>query len=189
MDGMSDGDDLKRRLDELETAMRELQAELEGETNTPPSGVIRPPSVGDLLRFADQAAIPALIAILEANIRILESVRQAIRLTESTRRSETQPSQRSELAEVGEETLSRLAQSLDDLQTLIEAGSLPQEETARSILTDARDIQEELETQAETTDGTTEESSEEEVHIDIDAELESIKEEYDEDEPPSEEDS
>lgn len=178
---MSDRDDLRRAIDDLETAMRDLQAELENEATTQPT-VPQLPSVYDLLRFADQAAIPAAVAVLEANIQILKSIQQAIRIAEGIDRAETDNDRGQQLASLGEETLTRLTRSLDDLQRLIEAGSLPQEETARSILTDARDLQDQLESQTDqatetATDQPAEEDSDE-VTIDIDAELESIKDEY-----------
>lgn len=186
---MSDRDDLRRAVDDLTAAMRDLQAELEDEATAQPA-TPQLPSVENLLRFADRAAIPAVIAVLEANVQILKSIQQTIRIVEGTDRDDTD---REQLTAVGEETLSRLGRSLNDLQRLIEAGSLPQEDTARSILTDARDLQDRLESQTEratesTADQPGDEEDSEEVTIDIDAELESIKDEYDTDEdddPPA----
>lgn len=183
---MSDRDDLRRAIDDLESAMRDLQAELEAETNTRGAGP-QLPTVQDVLRFADQAAIPAVIAVLEANIRILEAMQQAVRLAERSPQSGRQSERSRQLAEFGEETLAQLTSSLDDLQRLIEAGSLPQEETARSILTDARELQDRLEAHGETAgeqpaDQRDTDDDSEEVTIDIDAELESIKDEYEDDE-------
>lgn len=188
---MSDRDDLRRAIEELETAMRELQAELESDPATQPP-VAQLPSMQDLLRFADRAAIPAVIAVLEANIQILKSIQQTIRIAEGTTREDAPTDRSQQLAALGEETLTQLARSLDDLQRLIEAGSLPQEETARSILTDARELQNRLESQTEPASEPAEEppsqDDSDEVTIDIDAELESIKDEYaaDEEEPDDE---
>ena len=68
----------EERFAELETQVEELRREIGPPRG--PLGLPRPPSPGELLRFADEHAIPTTIAILEANVRALEALREAIGL-------------------------------------------------------------------------------------------------------------
>lgn len=188
---MSDPDaDLAETAAELEQSMRDLRRELESDLPRGPLGLPRPPSPGELLRFADEAVIPALIAILEANIKILESIQYAIRLANSGRRATEETKHRAETVRtLGEDTLNQFEAALDDLQSVIEDGGLPEDDEAREILEEARRLREDLSTEvdkpddkSDSADDADEDSEETEMpeglDIDIDSELESIKQEY-----------
>ncbi len=191
-------DDLAQAVSELEATMRELQQDLEAQTRRGPLGLPRPPSPSELLRFADEAAIPALIAILEANIRVLEALQQAVRLINAGSELPTDADQsRQRAVDAGEDALARFDRTLSDLQDFLETRPLPEDDRARDILDQARqlriDLQKRIERaeQAADEDHATEESttdssratdvatSDDHVDIDVDAELESIKDEVD----------
>ena len=82
-----DDDDFAASAEELSTVLRELRDELRREQPRGPLGLPRPPSPSEVVRFADEVAIPGTIAILEVNIKILETVqRQPVRSQEQLRR-------------------------------------------------------------------------------------------------------
>ncbi|QZA88576.1 hypothetical protein K0C01_12470 [Salinarchaeum sp. IM2453] len=196
---MSDRDDadLANTAAELEQSMRELQADLEEDLPRGPLGFPRLPSPGEVLRYADEAVIPAIIAILEANIKILEAIQKAIRLANTGQTVQRESKAAVDRASrVGQETVERFDSALTDLQTMVEQGKLPENEAAREILEEAQDLRDELRKQTETARDETDETLSEnksaleapededeedpdEVTIDIDSELESIMQEYD----------
>src|SRR5699024_7499545 len=108
-----------------------------------PLGFPRPPRPGELLEFTDEFAIPAVIAILEANIRALEAFRGAVRLA----RAGDEAGRRGREARAGTEELSRgaldrLDDTLADLQNALEGQ--PQNAEARTLLDDARALRAEI---------------------------------------------
>lgn len=201
---------------ELARELRALREQLVEERRRPPRGPLglpRPPTPREFVEFADEVAIPATIAILETNIRLLEALQRAIRLAEGGRRAEERGRRaggraRSTAETVGRETLSRASDALADLQSVLEGTELPEDEPARSILTEARDLRREIQEQLTASrsrdhtldeyedgepvgDGTPVDVSgagaeeagdgdadEEPVTIDVDAELETLKEQY-----------
>lgn len=190
---MSDrDDDLAATAADLEETMRGLRRDLRRQAPRGPLGLPRPPSPREVLRFADEAAIPALIAILEANIRILEAVQAAIELADTSGRARAEGRRGHERAvELGEETLAQFDEALSEFQRILEEGSLPENTRAREILEDARALRAELRERVEdaeestaassgpTSDASTPEDTS--VDVDVDAELESIKQQVDDD--------
>ena len=139
-------DDLATVAGELADTLRELRRELDREPPPRgPGGLPRPPSPREFLRFADEVAIPATIAILEANIKLLETLQRAIRLADRERelreRSRTATDRATELSA---DTVDRVDEALSDLQQAIEDGPLPDNETARDVLTQARSLRNQL---------------------------------------------
>lgn len=222
---MSDsGDDtdeeLARTAEELADTLRDLRQAVEPQPRRGPLGLPRPPSPREVLEFTDDVAIPAAIAVLEANIRILEAVQRAIEIAKAEREARERGEEirgeaerrsrevRETAGRFGEETLDRLDDALVELQRAVDEGALPQDETAREILTEARELRDDLDEQVrdaearvdeqtgrerrseeEDADTDDEEAEPDPVQVDVDSELESLRSRYDkseDDESPEE---
>lgn len=213
---MSDSDrspedeDLAVVADELATELRALREELEDGRPEPPRGPLglpRPPSPREFMQFADEVAIPGLIALLEANVKLLEALQRAIRLADRGRRTRDRSREAGSTAVEGAEAVSRraldrLQTGLEDLQTAIEGGAVPEDRVGGDLLSDIRRLQEEIDeriAESRRTGGeeghTTrrtgagngtgyvgDEANDEEddggVPVDVDAELDSLKDRY-----------
>lgn len=123
---MSNADDLAPLLEELAATLDELRGELDDE---------RPRRLRDLLRFTEQYTIPAVIAILETNIRLLELTAGAIRLADG-RLGERDGPGRSDVA------LDALERGLDDLGGALRGD--PTDPEARKLLEEARSLRREV---------------------------------------------
>ncbi|MFB6174209.1 MAG: hypothetical protein ABEI39_06160 [Halobacteriales archaeon] len=156
-------DDLEARIEELEGTLREVRDDLRDPPRGP-LGLPRPPTPREALRFADEYAIPAAIAILEANLRTLELLQGALR---TARRGEDS---RERVEGIGREAADRIEAALADLQEALQASDLPSDPEARELLAEARELNAELREELETIDGG-------EAAGDVDEELESIREE------------
>lgn len=143
---MSDRDDeLATAAADLEASMRDLRRDLERRAPRGPLGLPRPPTPGEFLRFADEAAIPALVAVLEANIRVLEALQKAIRLADGSRELRDRGAEAgADAAAVGARTLERLDDALAEFQRVAEERGLPENEAAREVLQEARTLRAEL---------------------------------------------
>jgi hypothetical protein len=140
-----DREDLATAARELADTLRELQRDLDREPPRGPAGLPRPPSPREFLEFADEVAIPATIAILEANIKLLETLQRAIRLADHERAiREGSQDARDRATDLGTETVDRLDSALSDLQRAMQDGPLPDDENARDVLTDARSLRDRL---------------------------------------------
>lgn len=180
-------DDLEERIDELESALDDLSEELRGRAPRGPMGLPRPPTPGELLRFTDQAAIPAAIAILEANIRLLEAFRHAIRLMESGDRTRQRGETGGEdVATLGRRTLNRFDDALADLERVVDGS--PTDVPGHDVLAEARALREDLASRITDAERMVAENGRSEqvgldsdtnggTAIDIDEEIESIKRE------------
>lgn len=185
--------DLEERIDALEESMRSLQAEVRQSADRGRLGFPRAPSARQFLKFTDQAVLPALIAILEVNIKILKTIRRAIRLTHQ---DDVTDSHRDTFQSLNGEVLNQFDRALAELQSVIEGS--PIDETARDILADAKALREDLEHHTEHVNESQEPSSKtpattaESDPIDVNAELDSIKAEFEsnetvaDDDPPDE---
>jgi hypothetical protein len=148
-----DDDEFAATADELSTALEELRDELKREQPRGPFGLPRPPSPGEVIRFADEVAIPGTIAILEVNIKLLETVQRAIRIVDTGRRArdraEGARGQASEsasrLADVSDQTLRRLEDSLSDLQSALDGDGVPEDGAAGELLSEASDLRDDVE--------------------------------------------
>ncbi|MFD1645322.1 DUF7547 family protein [Haloarchaeobius litoreus] len=151
----SSDDDIATDAKELARELRALREQLDEQRRRPPTGpmgIPRPPTPREFMEFADEVAIPATIAILETNIRLLEALQRAIRLADSGRRAgergrDAGGRARSTAETVSRETLSRASDALADLQSVLEGTELPENESARSILTEAQDLRREIQEQ------------------------------------------
>lgn len=148
--------DLADAAGDLADTLDALREEL---TETPrgPLGLPRLPRPGELLSLTERYTIPALIAVLETNIRLLELLAAAIRLTQGRpldsdakarlRASEFAVSGGREgvdrLAAASRTTLEKLDDALADLQEAA-AGGAPENPEAERLLAEARDLRAEI---------------------------------------------
>ena len=202
--------DLGRLAGDLSTTLDDLRDELEGERGPPrgPLGLPRPPTPGELVRFTDEYTIPTAIAVLEANIRLLEALQGVIRLARTGDEArERGREMRSRTERLGRDGLDRLDDVLVDLQDALDGR--PENPEARTLLDDARELRREIDdrldeagngSRADTTrprgsdDGEPDDTeldaaddpAGESVTIDVDSELDSIRDEVDGDDDDEE---
>lgn len=142
---MTREDDLEERVDELQRSLEELRREIEPRPPRGPGGLPRPPTPGELVRFADKQAIPTAIAVLEANVRALELLQGALRLADTGRVAGEEADRTRERAEdLSRRSLDRLDRVLEDLQEATRGDTLPRDGDARDILEEARELREEI---------------------------------------------
>ena len=169
--------DIEDRLASLESALEELQAEVRESQSSP--SVPGVPSPTQFLRFADQAAIPAMIAILELNIKLLESLRRTIQLSQAGSQDRQGTPSSGRASDVGVETWRRLDAALAELQRTLSGD--PSSPAAQRVLEEARSLREDIDDRVEEASESTESmrvaEDETVTTIDVEAELESIKEE------------
>ncbi|EMA45382.1 DUF7547 family protein [Halococcus saccharolyticus] len=203
--------DLGRLAGDLSTTLDDLRDELERERGPPrgPLGLPRPPTPGELVRFTDEYTIPTAIAVLEANIRLLEALQGVIRLARTGEEArERGREMRSRTERLGRDGLDRLDDVLVDLQDALDGR--PENPEARTLLDDARALRREIDdrldeaedgSRADTTrargsaDGepddteldATDDPAGESVTIDVDSELDSIRDEVDGDDDDEDE--
>jgi hypothetical protein len=165
-------DDVTAMLSDLVRTLQDLQTEVEPRTER---GRPRPPTPEELLRFTSDVTIPAAILLLKTNIEALKLLRRALHIAEG------RPAGRSEATAVRERatklsqvTLSRLDDALQDLQGAIEGR--PEDDEARELLEEAREIRADLAAAVE--DGDIDEEGTD-VQVDVDAELQSLKDDID----------
>jgi hypothetical protein len=152
---MDDDQALETAVRDLADAVEDLRAELQ-EPRRGPLGRFRPPSPRELLRFTEQQTIPALVAFLETNVRMLELLAAAIRVAdgrpldavdrgddgfETGRRAlETGADG---LAAASRATLERLDAALAELQEAADGGA-PDDPEVRRLLSEARTLRAEV---------------------------------------------
>ena len=135
--------ELEERIDELEATLEELRAELGPRRG--PVGLPRPPRPREVLRFADEYAIPAAVAALEANVRALELLQAGIRASDPERAAdEAGRAVRDRGSTIGRASLDRLDRALTELESAIEDSGMPGDREARDLLTDARRLNDEI---------------------------------------------
>lgn len=152
---MDDDQALEAAVRDLADAVEELRAELQ-EPRRGSLGRFRPPRPRELLRFTEQQTIPALVAFLETNVRMLELLAAAIRVAdgrpldavdrgddgfETGRRAlETGADG---LAAASRATLERLDAALAELQEAADGGA-PDDPEVRRLLSEARTLRAEV---------------------------------------------
>ncbi|MFB6305271.1 MAG: hypothetical protein ABEH47_08895 [Haloferacaceae archaeon] len=190
-------------LDELETTLEALREEVDGR-NRRRRG---PPTPLELLRLTERHAIPTLVATLEATVAALELVREVIRLVDPERSSGRVDEAGDRLGRAGDSAVVGAERVLADLRRALDAADLPDDEAARPLVAEARELSAEVEarlreardepgargasgddggvridvTEDEKRGEAEEESGDEEgaadAGVDVDAELESIRDE------------
>ncbi|AFO58609.1 MULTISPECIES: hypothetical protein [Natrinema] len=146
---MADSDDeLADAIRELARTIDALRDELEGPRSRrrPP---LRPPTPRELLRFTDEVALPAALAVLETSVRALEAFQRGLNVVrtgqEARDRTEAATEATSERAsELRRTTLSQLDSVLSELQRAASEGGLPADEEARDLLAEARELRDDV---------------------------------------------
>jgi hypothetical protein len=128
---MRDDDDLAPLLEELASTLGELRDQLDDE---------QPRRLRDLLRFTEQYTIPAVVSLLETNIRLLELTAGAIRLADG--RLDDRARDGRGRGAVAVDTLDR---ALDDLGGALRGE--PTDPDARALLEEARSLRREVRSQ------------------------------------------
>lgn len=187
--------DLDALADDLSDVLRDLRAELRSPRRDP--GPFRPPTPRELLTFTERQAIPAAIGVLEANIRALELLGDAIRRVDRYDGRADRPDReraRPRATAASRPTLDRLETALDDLQDALDGA--PAGAETRRLLDEARALREEIDRRLrETADrpyrarssdtragaGRSPTAGGHEIPVDVEDELESIKRDLDED--------
>ena len=138
---MSDSpdDDLAERVAALEETLEDLQSTLQPRSG--PFGLPPPPDPGDVLRFTDEYAIPTAIAVLKANVRALELVQALLRAARGAPRRDDA---RDRATSLGRATVDRIDRAVDEIGAALEDADLPRNAEARSLLADARALNEDV---------------------------------------------
>ena len=195
MSSRPDDSDIGPEIANLVRTLQELESEFEPRTE---SGLPRPPSPRELMRFTSDVGIPGVILLLRTNIEALKLLQRALRLADgrapTTGTGSTEVRKRAE--QLSRTTLSRLDGALADLQDAVEGR--PEDEDARELLDEARDLRNDVERKLderangdapsleENGESAPDDSREDDsVPVDVDAELRSIKDQFDDgpDEP------
>lgn len=195
---MTDGSetDVTRLLRDLTRELQKLQREVDRERRTRSTR-------RQLSRFTSEVAIPGLILLLETNIRALKLLRRTIRLAEGrepepARGRRTADEMRNRAEQLGQATLSRLDESLAEIQSTVEQRD--GDEEIEQMLSEARQLQQQIRNQLGSTKsisdgdepgdregiGLDTEGTDDEITLDVDAELRTLKESLEDDEPPGE---
>jgi hypothetical protein len=212
-----DDEDLATVAAELSRELRELREELESDRRDPPRGPLglpRPPKPREFLEFADEVAIPGTIAILEANIKLLEALRRAIRLADTERRTrersrEVGTDAADRAGEVGQRALKRVQGGLEDLREAIERGDAVEDRAGSDIIEDIATLESEIDERIDAsrerrrsdrengseTGGAdsvgidaNDSDREDGPEVDVDAELDSLRERYGDEDDEDEDD-
>ncbi len=146
---MADSDDeLADAIRELARTIDALRDELEGPRSRR-RPLLRPPTPRELLRFTDEVALPAVLAVLETSVRALEAFQRSLKVVrtgqEARDRTEAATEATSERAsELRRTTLSQLDSVLSELQRAASEGGLPADEEARDLLAEARELRDDV---------------------------------------------
>lgn len=173
-------DDLTALMTDLLTTLEDLETVVEPRTER---GRPRPPTLRELMQFTSDVTIPAAILLLRTNIEALKLVRRAIRLADGRPRPDESGTSevRRRASQLSRVTLARLDDALADLQSAVEG--TPQDEDARDLLQEARDLRAELADRLAESEGAgapgTRDDETAGVTIDVDAELQSLKDDID----------
>ncbi|MGB9932174.1 DUF7547 family protein [Haloarcula amylolytica] len=176
---MSADDDLTALVTDLVTTLQELETEVEPTTD---SGLPRPPTPGELLRFTSDVTIPAVILVLKSNIEALKLLRRALRMAEGRPTSTGSASDevRQRASDLSRATLSRLDGALTDLQRAVEG--TPEDEEARELIQEAQQLRSQIQDRLADETGASGDAEPDrgtDVPVDVDAELRSIKDDID----------
>lgn len=163
-------------LADLTMELRRLQREVEPER---PRGL---PTRHDMARFTSEVAIPALILLLQTQIRALELLRRTIRLAEGRDPTNRQRAVRTRAEQLGDATLAQLDTVLTELHAAIEGR--PENDRARQLLDEAKTIQREIRDELDVDDSSDQRADTEidstqptsdALAIDVEEELRSLK--------------
>ncbi|SEV95546.1 DUF7547 family protein [Natrinema salifodinae] len=141
-------DELADAVRDLARTIDELRRELDGqETRRRPP--LRPPTPRELLRFTDEVALPAVLAVLETSVRALEAFQRALRIARTEREARERTTAAADAtgeraSELRETTLAQLETVLSELQRAATEGGLPADDRARDLLSEARELRDDV---------------------------------------------
>jgi len=184
-----DDEELAVLLADLERTLTELRSAIDEDVRPQR----RPPTPGEILRFTEEYTLPTVIALLEATVQSLELLRAVLRLAGP---QPTEDRLHERLASRSGPEATALRDALSDLRDALTGADLPEDSAAKSILTDARDLTEEIDDRLDEPSAdegrervesgergvAIDVEEEEEDGVDVDAELASIKESMEGDE-------
>lgn len=149
-------DELADLLDELADTLRRLETQVEPDRpRRGPFGLPPPPSPRDVMAFTGEYAIPTAIAVLRANVKVLELVGAILRAGATADESRQRGGEAVE--RLRGETASHLERALAEIQEAIEEGDLPQTPEARDVVEEARRLNADLREYVREADETVEE--------------------------------
>jgi hypothetical protein len=172
-------DDLATRLDRLEATLEELQEEVMGDNRLDTGRRAIDPAAETALKLTERLTMPAAIAALEANVRVLTFVQDRLRELEGRDRgagegSLTAPSQ------ISERLLDRLDDTLGRMEDAIADSELPQNAEARELFERARELNEDV--RQRVSDAEPSMDGDDVVTIDVEDELDQIRDDVESDE-------
>lgn len=171
-DDSTDRDDLEARLDRLEATLEELRdAVVEDDRLDRGRQPERPTERA--LRLTERLAVPAAVAALEANVRVLEFLQERLESLEAREAEDA----RGRGSPVSERMLERLDEALARMEDAIAEADLPRDAEARRLLERARDLNEEV--RGRVGGSATGGSEPTVIEIDVEEELDRIKEDVD----------
>lgn len=174
MSGADAGDDPEELVAELLEELRTLRDELD------PDRGLRPPTRRELALFTSDVAIPALVVLLQTNIRLLELFQRTLRMSNGRYDPDRAGSDaRARAEQLGETTLGALDDRLGQLQTALEGDGQTQDLVAR-IRELQTDLEATIETDSPQVDADSDRDTESDaVDIDVESELRSLKDDRD----------
>ncbi len=170
-DDNADRDDLEDRLDRLEETLEALRDELRDERRDDAGSRMPGRAAERALRLTERVAVPAAVAALEANVRVLTFVQERLRELEG-REPRTRGAAGTTPSRVSEGVLERLDEALFRLEDAMADADLPQNTEARRLLERARDLNEEVRGRMRTRPSGTAPTV---IEIDVEEELEEIR--------------
>ena len=177
---MDDERELAAAAEELADVLERLRGELRPSRG--PLGLPRPPTSRELLRVTEGYAIPTLIAVLEANIRMLELLAVTIRVADGR---PIDDGNRERIGDAGRAALGKMDAVLEDVTSAVDGGE-PSNPEVKRLLAEARELREEIDDRLaaaeegrEATGETARSDETEPIGIDVDEELASIKRDVD----------
>lgn len=169
--------DLPELLADLTGTLEQLQSQLEPAGRPP----LRPPTPGDLARFTSEVTIPAVVLVLETNVRVLKLLQRVLRMTDDRAPDDRAATgTRDRVESLGQATLTRLDSTLTDLQNALEGR--PVDDETGELLSEARSLRTEIEDRLAAADDEATPGGgdrRETVNIDVESELRSIKRDVD----------
>ena len=163
-DDAPDRDDLEARLDRLESTLEELRDAVVAEDRLDHDG--GPTRAAErALRLTERLAVPAAVAALEANVRVLEFLQDRLEAVEDS------GAERRRDAPVSTRLLDRLDEAIARMDDAIAEADLPRDAEARRLLERARELNAEVRDRARS--GSAAEPTV--IEIDVEEELDRIK--------------
>lgn len=168
-------DDLEARIDRLESTLEELRDEVMDDDRIEAGRQAVQPAAETALRLTERLAVPAAVAALEANVRVLTFVQDRLRELED--REGREEDVLAGPTRVSERALERLDDALERFDEAIAESDLPQNAEARRLLERARELNDDV--RERVSDAAPAASDQDVVTIDVEEELDQIRDDVD----------